>query len=152
MKILILYESRFGNGKKLSEELAAILNGKAQDAEAISIHDVRPGDLSAADVYVFSSPTRIFMLPISMRRFIRGFSPKADGSRYALMTTYMDPKARALKVMEKLIGTKKMAKAAGDLKVRISDIKGPLEEGYRDKLEKFADDILESLQLNDISS
>jgi len=142
MKILILYESRFGNGKKLSGELAEILNGKAQDAEAISIYDVRPGDLSAADVYVFSSPARMFMLPISMRKFIGGFSPKAEGAKYALITTYMDPKARALKVMGKLIGTKKMAKAADDLKVRVTDIRGPLEEGYREKLEKFADDIL----------
>jgi hypothetical protein len=44
--------------------------------------------------------------------------------------------------MGKLIGTKKMAKAADDLKVRVTDIRGPLEEGYREKLEKFADDIL----------
>lgn len=142
MKILVLYESRFGNGKRLSEELAAILNGRAQDAEAISIYDIGPGDIPAADIYVFSSPTRMFMLPISMRRFIKSFSPGTRGAKYALMTTYINPGVKALKVMEKLIGTKKMGKAADDLKVRVVDIKGPMEGGYRDRLEKFADDIL----------
>ncbi len=142
MKIIVIYESKFGNGKKLSEELVEILKGKGQESEAFSINNVKPKNLPAADIYVFSSPTRVFMLPIRMKLFIKRFIPKKAKAKYALMTTYMDPRVKALKAMDKLMRSKKMGKASNDFKVKVLDLKGPLEEGYRKGLEQFADNIL----------
>ena len=142
MKIVIMYESKFSNGKKLVEELEEILKGKGQDVEIYSVRDIKPANLPSANIYVFSSPARIGMLPRNMKSFIRKFRLAKEGAKYALMTTYLVPGAKALESMEKLIEPKKMIKAADDFKVKVMDMKGPVEEGYREKLEKFADELV----------
>lgn len=145
MKIFIFYESKFGNGKLLSERLKKNLNEKGADAEAYSIREVNLKNIGIADFYVFSSPMRMFMFPLSMRSFIGRFKPPKKGTGYALMTTYMDPRAKALAVMKRLLDKKGMIKISMDFKVKVLDIKGPLESGYENGLEEFASAILKSI-------
>ncbi len=144
MKILIFYESKFGNGKLLSESLSKILEGKGAQARAYSIKNAQLEKIGNADFYVFSSPVRMFMFPINMKRFISMFEPPIKGTGYALMTTYLNPKAKALKVMKKLLDKKGMVKIPVDLKVKVKEIKGPLENGYENDLEDFANKIIEN--------
>ena len=63
MKINIIYESQFGNGKKVVEELAVLLEEKDQEVALFPVAEIKPDKLPAADLYVFSTPTRKFMLP-----------------------------------------------------------------------------------------
>ena len=62
MKINIIYESQFGNGKKIVSQLSKLLKDKGQDVEVFSIYDISIESVPAADLYIFSSPTRKFML------------------------------------------------------------------------------------------
>ncbi|MCK5566874.1 MAG: flavodoxin family protein [Actinomycetia bacterium] len=142
MKINIIYESQFGNGKKVVEELAAILEEKGQDVSLFPVAEIRPDELPAADLYIFSSPTRKFMLPLTMKRFIKRFDPPSEDIKYALMTTFMDPRTIALKKMEALMSVKGIKKAADDFKVKALGLKGPLEDNYGARLEKFADELI----------
>lgn len=144
MKIFIFYESKFGNGKLLSETLSKILNEKGAQARAYSIREVDAQNIENADFYVFSSPIRMFMFPLSMKKFISKFQPPRKGTGYALMTTYMNPKVKALRVMKKLLDKKGMTKIPVDFKVKVTEIKGPLESGYEKGLEEFASRIIES--------
>ena len=66
MNINIIYESQFGNGKKVVEELAAILKENGQDVDLFPVAKTKPDELPEADLYIFSSPTRKFMLPRNM--------------------------------------------------------------------------------------
>lgn len=144
MKILIIYESKYGNGKILAAGLQELLRNKSQDAEIFSVRNLKPSTLPWADIYVFSSPVRMFMLPLSMRSFLRRFKPVKEGAKYALMTTYMDPRVKALEFMEKLLQSKGMIKITDGFKVKVMDMKGPLEEGYRKRLEKFTAELIKS--------
>jgi flavodoxin len=142
MKINILYASWFGNGKKVVEELAEILLAKNQDVKLFSIMEKSTDMIPDADLYIFSSPTRKFSLPANVKDFIGSFIPPKSQTRYALMTTYMDPRTIGLKKMETALNLKGMLKAADDFKVKSLGIKGPLENDYNEKLMAFAEEIV----------
>jgi flavodoxin len=141
MKVLIVYESKFRNGEKIVNELANILTKKGHEIEKFHVKEARLKKDFHADLYVFSSPVRMFMLPLQMKRFLKRFKPSQEGAPYALMTTYLDPKASALDKMEAILKNKKMVKKFDSFKAKVNEIKGPLEEGYLDVLEEFAEKI-----------
>ena len=141
MKINIIYESQFGNGKKVVEELAAILEEKDQEVALFPVTEIKPDKLPAADLYIFSSPTRKFMLPRNMGNFVKSFTPPSGDTKYALMTTYMDPRTIALRKMDALLKKKEIEKTADDFKIKVLGLKGPLEE-YGTGLKKFADELI----------
>lgn len=141
MKINIFYATWFSNGEKLMEELAGILEGSGNEVKLYCVNKDVDGDIGDADLYIFSSPTRKFSLPSEMEKFIAGFTPKAEGEKYALATTYLDPRTIALKKIQALLEKKKMIKAADDLKIRVKNLKGPLEENYIKRLQEFAGSI-----------
>lgn len=141
MKINIVYESKFGNGKKMIEELADILREKKQEVQLFMFTGTRPDSLPEADLYVFHSPTRQFMLPLGVRSFIKRFRPPDKKVRYSLMTTYMDPNTIALKKMDAFLQKKGMVKAVDDFKIKALGLKGPLEE-YDDRLKIFAEELI----------
>jgi flavodoxin len=141
MDINIIYESQYGNGKKVVEELAVILEEKDQKVDLFPVAEIKPEELPAADLYIFSTPTRKFMLPRNIGNFIKRFTPPSVDVKYALITTYMDPRTIALKKIEALMKKKDIEKAADDLKIKVLGLKGPLEE-YGNELRKFADELL----------
>jgi flavodoxin len=144
MKVLILYESRFGNGKKLCEQLKELFISKGHDAETFSVIDTGPGKLPEADLYVFSAPTRMFMLAPAMKSFLKNFKPSKEGSKYALMTTYLNPQVKALANMEKLLKPKNMVKVTNGFTVKVLGTEGPMEDGYEKRLEEFAEELLKA--------
>jgi flavodoxin len=143
MKINIIYESHFGNGKKIVDELSRILKSKKQDVELFPVQNASPEKLPIADLYIFSSPTRKFVLPSDISSFLDNFNPPTKNIKYALMTTYLDPRTIALKKMAKKLDGKEIKKAANDFKVRVAGLKGPIKEDYLDRLAIFAEELLE---------
>ena len=141
MKINIVDESKFGNGKKMIEELAGILKEKKHEVKSFPVTETKIDDLPAADLYIFSTPTRQFMLPRAMGNFLKRFQPPNSEAKYALMTTFLDPRTIALRKMDAMLESKSMVKAANDFKVKAMGLKGPLED-YKDRLGKFAEELL----------
>ena len=129
MKIGIIYASWFGNGKKLVEKLAEILVEKHHDVLLFSLMEKSAGMVPDADLYIFSSPTRKFSLPGNVKDFITAFIPPRSGTRYALMTTYMDPRTIGLKKMQAILDSKGMRKVADDCRIQALGLRGPLEDG-----------------------
>jgi flavodoxin len=84
MKINIIYESHFGNGKNIVDELAKILISKKQDVELFSVKNTVPDNLRIADLYILSSPTRKFALPPDINNFLDNFNPQTNNIKYAL--------------------------------------------------------------------
>ena len=143
MKINIIYESHLGNGKKIVDDLTKILKSKKQNVEIFSVKDTSPEKLPIADLYIFSSPTRKFTLPPDMSNFLENFNPPTKYVKYALMTTYLDPRTIALKKMTAKLDKKEIKKAADDFKVRVRGLKGPIKEDYLEKLAIFAEELTE---------
>ena len=142
MKINIIYESYFDNGKKIAEDLLKILESKNADVELFSVKDRAPENIRQADLYIFSAPTRKFALPPGMGNFLDAFTVSSKNAKYALMTTYLDPRTIALKKMTEKLDKKGIKKAVEDLKIRVRGLKGPLIKDYVDRLRPFAEALL----------
>jgi menaquinone-dependent protoporphyrinogen IX oxidase len=156
MKIEYLHASKFGNGAMVAAEFAKVMAARGVDVEVHHIHGVRPAELSAADLYVFSSPGRMGKPIRGMRRFLAKVRLPA-GTDYAVLTTEAAPKPdrktgrvpteeerarwqRVRPIMNEILQGKGLVKVAED-KVLVTGMKGPLEEGWQQKVEAFADSL-----------
>ncbi len=139
MKVCIVYESKYGNGKKCVEYLQNIIKAKGYDIDSFSIREIKPNLLPEADFYIFSSPTHIGNVPWKMRRFLKKIKP-IGGIKYALMTTCINPDTKVIQKMEEILSKKGMIKIS-ETKIKVKGMKGPLEEKYKEKLDAFAEEI-----------
>jgi menaquinone-dependent protoporphyrinogen IX oxidase len=152
MKIEYLHASKYGNGAMVAQEFSKQMSAKGVAVDVHHIREVRPKELPAADLYLFSSPGR-FGKPIrGMRRFLKQVELPA-GTRYAILTTEaaahpdqgghvpteeeMTKWQRVRPVMNGILQGKGLVEVAEGT-VRVTEIKGPLEEGWRHKVETFA--------------
>jgi len=160
MKIVYFHASKFGNGVMVAEEFKKQMAAKRVDVEIHHIREVRPSEVASADLYLFSSPGR-FGKPIQgMCRFLQALSLPA-GARYAVLTTEAAPKLnkktgraptedevvqmgqRVRPVMNGILEGKGLVEVAED-KVHVTKLKGPLEDGWQQKVEDFADNLAAS--------
>jgi flavodoxin len=110
MKYVIVYWSRYGNNKKLSDSLAGILQKKGAETQIFTTNEADPGAMPAANAYIFSAPAEAFNLQMNMRTFMKRLSGM-DGKRYGIINTHGMKKSRLAK-MEKLLSKKNMVKVA----------------------------------------
>ena len=124
------------------EHTKTILSKKGHDVETGSIREINPDSLPNADLYIFSSPTQLGKPPRKMKKFIKKLEIKQEGAKYILMSTYMYPESKTLQIMEELLQSKGMTKVSDGVSIKVNGIKGPLEEGYEEKIEEFTKKIL----------
>jgi multimeric flavodoxin WrbA len=48
---------------------------KGQEVKVFSIADIKLNNLPKADIYILSSPVRMFLFPLKMRGFLKRFKP-----------------------------------------------------------------------------
>ena len=156
MRIEYVHASKYGNGARVAEEFAKDMAARGVAVTIHHIDDVKPADLPPADLYLFSSPGRMGKPIKGMRAFLKSVRLPA-GTRYALLTTEMAPKPdkktgrmpteeeicrfqKVRPIMNDLLQGKGLVEVAEE-KVYVTDIKGPLEDGWRQKVEAFASSI-----------
>jgi multimeric flavodoxin WrbA len=156
MKIEYLHASKYGNGAMVAEEFSRQMAAKGVIVNVHHIRKARPKELPSADLYLFSSPGR-FGRPIGgMRRFLKKLTLPA-GTKYAILTTEaaahpdktghvpadeeMAKGQRVRPVMNEILQGKGLVEVAEGT-VRVTEIKGPLEEGWQHKVEAFVAGIL----------
>jgi hypothetical protein len=153
MTIQYLHASKFGNGATVAAEFKRQMAAKGVTVEIHHIRDATPSALARADLYVFSSPGRMGRPIRGMRRFLKKVQLPA-GTRYALLTTEMAPKPdkktgrmpteeelarwqRVRPLMNEALQDKGLVQVAED-KVHVTGLKGPLEDGWEDRVGAFA--------------
>jgi menaquinone-dependent protoporphyrinogen IX oxidase len=160
MKIEYLHASKFGNGAMVAEEFKQQMATQGVAVDVHHIREIAPKALPAANLYVFSSPGRMGRPIRGMRRFLKDVTLPA-GTRYALLTTEMAPRpdkktGRMLTeeeickfehvrpMMNEALQRKGLVKLAEDT-IYVTDLKGPLEEGWRRKVAGYVSLILRNL-------
>ncbi|UCE38734.1 MAG: flavodoxin family protein [Thermoplasmata archaeon] len=144
MNIVIVYSSRFGNGKKCVDTVDEQLRIKGHEVKIINAQKADPSQLPPADIYIFSGATEAFNIAVGIRRYLKKL-PQMDGKKYALICTHAMNRAIALNKMEKLLSKKKkMVKVAAiDFKVNNKAQQGNgLPEGYEDSLREWVEGIV----------
>ncbi|RLI62923.1 MAG: hypothetical protein DRO67_06595 [Candidatus Asgardarchaeum californiense] len=137
MKYVIVYWSRYGNGKKVVYALSEKLKKKGE-VQILKTSDADPIAIPEADLYVFSSPTEAFRIQRNMRTFMKKLTDMEE-KKYGIINTHaMD--RNWLNAMEKLLSKKKMIKVAGvDFKVgKKPETGNALTDGWETKLDEFA--------------
>jgi len=152
MKIEYLHASKFGNGAMVAEEFKKDMATRGVEVDVHHVGEIKPRELPPADLYLFSSPGRMGKPIKGMRKFLKDLRLPA-GTRYAILTTEMAPKPdkktgripteeeickyqRVRPIMNELLQAKRLVPMAED-KVYVTDIKGPLEDGWQQKVEAF---------------
>jgi flavodoxin len=158
MKIELYHASKFGNGERVARELKRVLEAKGHQVNLHHVKDAKPKELPAADLYIFGSPTRIGKPIGSMRRFIKKVSlpPK---TKYAVFATHgedapdkktgkmpteaeMERWRRTIPIMDEVLKGKGLVKIADNkFFVSAESLKGPLVEGWEEKVKEFAEKI-----------
>jgi flavodoxin len=138
MKYVIVYWSRYGNGKKVVEHLAETLRGKGAETQVLRTEEANPTMMPMADMYVFSAPAEAFNLQMNMRRFMKQLTGM-EGRKYGIINTHGMDKNRLAK-MEKLLSKKNMVKVAElDFKMGKDVQSGNgLSEGWQAQVDEFA--------------
>ena len=143
MKICIAYESKFGNGKKCMEYLQSMLAENGHEVDLFSVREKAPSALPGAELYIFSAPTQVGNVAGKMKKFLKKAVIPQENSRYALITTCMDPpKSKSLETMGEILDQKGIEKAADGLMIKVNGMKGPCDEAYQDQLKAFAKDFI----------
>jgi hypothetical protein len=164
MRIEYVHASKFGNGALVAREFSKQMAAKGVTVNVQHIRAARPDRLPAADLYVFSSPGRMGKPIGGMRRFLKKLRLPA-GTSYAVLTTEMAPQPdkrtgqipseeeqarwqRVRPIMNELLQGAGLVKVAED-KVHVTGLKGPLEQGWQQKVAAFAARISPEVQGTD---
>jgi hypothetical protein len=160
MNIAYYHASKFGNGATVAAEFKKMMATRGITVTVQHIRDANPRDLPKADLYVFSSPGRLGKPKGNARRFLGKVSLE-PGTRYAILTTQGAPKPdrktgklptqeeqdrweRVIPIMNDLLQAKGLTKVAEEA-VLVTGMKGPLEDGWQQKVEAFAAEIMSTL-------
>jgi len=137
MNYVIIYWSRYGNGKKIVDCLAERLNEKAAKTQIFKTDEADPAAMPEADLYVFSAPAEAFNVQRNMRTFMKRLEGM-ENKNYGIINTH-GMNRNWLSKMEKLLSKKKMVKVADvDFQVgKDAQTGNALKEGWEAKLDEF---------------
>jgi hypothetical protein len=153
MKIEYYHASKYGNGVMVAEEFKKQMSARGVSVNIHHIKEADPQELPPADLYLFSSPGRMGKPIGRMRRFLKKAKLPA-GTKYAILTTEAAPQPdkktgrmpsngeqarwqRIIPIMSEILEQKKLVSVAEE-KVLVTGLKGPLEEGWQNKVGAFA--------------
>ena len=156
MNIEYFHASKYGNGAKVAEEFKNQMAAKGVIVNVHHVRDVKPEEMPAADLYLFSSPGRMGRPTWGMRRFLKK-AKLPSGTKYAILTTEAAPQPdkktgripteeeqvrwhRIIPIMNEILQKKGLVKVA-DGKILVTGLKGPLKENWQKKVEAFTSQI-----------
>jgi menaquinone-dependent protoporphyrinogen IX oxidase len=135
MKGIVVYDTSYGNTKKIAETIAETLKESGMEADLFSVKEVKKLSAKGYNFLVLGSPTRFGTMSFSIRFFLgRVKSEEWMNKPFTAFDTenrenmQKEGWSAAEKVAERL-RDKKMNQLLPVLKVAVLGQKGPLEEG-----------------------
>jgi flavodoxin len=153
MRIEYFHASKYGNGARVAEEFKKQMASRGVNVNVHHVREAKPEEIPLAELYLFSSPGRMGKPIGDMSRFLKK-AKLPPGTKYAVLTTEMAPGPdkktgrvpteeelgrcqRVIPVMNRMLQEKGLVKVAQG-KILVTGLKGPLEEGWQEKVEAFA--------------
>jgi len=150
MKVLIVYDSVFGNTEKIALAISNSL-GTKENVETFRVSDIKPEKLIGLDLLIVGSPTRAFRPTKAITNFLKNIpSNGLKGVKVAAFDTRIstaDVNSRFLNILVKLFNyaakpiASKLEKRGAELVIPpegffVKDSEGPLKDG---EIERAAD-------------
>lgn len=143
MKVLIVYDSIFGNTEKIALAISNSLGSK-ENVETFRVSDIKPEQLVELRLLIVGSPTRAFRPTKAITNFLKKISSNGlKGVKVAAFDTRISPtdvNSRFLNILVKLFGyaakpiADKLGKKGGELIIPpegffVKGTEGPLKDG-----------------------
>ena len=152
MKVLVVYDSFFGNTEQIARAVGRALEAQGE-VETVKIGEVMPEQIQGTDLLIVGSPTRAFQPTQPIKTFLKTMPPNLlKGVKVAAFDTRIsveDTNSGFLKFMVKIFGY--AAKPIADLLKKkggslvqppegfyVKDSEGPLKEGELDRAALWA--------------
>jgi len=147
MKVLIVYDSVYGNTEKIAKAIGGAITG---EVKVLRVDEANPSELKTIDLFIVGSPTQGGRPTPAIRDFLNKVpEPSLQGINIAAFDT---------RISTKLVGVFGYAagRIAGNLKGKggtliaspegffVKGTKGPLKEGELERAAGWAKGILES--------
>jgi flavodoxin I len=152
MKILIIYDSYFGNTEKVANAVGAALAASG-DVRVVRISDFIPAHLQGIQLLIVGSPTRAFRPSDAVKSFLKGLSARSlQGIDIAAFDTRVDitkVNSAILTFFVNIFGyaaqpiARRLQKKGGKLVAEpegfyVKDKEGPLEDGELERASEWA--------------
>ena len=142
MKVLIVYDTKYGNTKKVGELIAEGINSIEGNETVINhINDIDTNKDQTYDLILIGSPNHMGSHTSKVKKFIKNLSgAPLKGNSFAVFDTYQGKDfEKAMKKMEKQISKSipDLNKASPGLSIRVTGMKGPILEEDLPKCGEF---------------
>ncbi len=159
MKVLIIYDSVFGNTEKIAQAIGNSLSSK-ENVETLRVSEVKPEQLIGLELLIVGSPTRVFKPTKAIMNFLNKIPLNVlKGVKVAAFDTRIstaDVNSRLLNILVKLFGyaakpiAYKLEKKGGSLIIPpegffVKDSEGPLKDGELERAADWAKLIIKTL-------
>ena len=152
MKGIVVYDTSYGNTKKIAEAIAETLKESGVEVDLFYVKDVKKLNGKDYDFLVLGSPTKFGTMSFAIRGFLgKVKSEEWMNKPFAAFDTEnpenVEKKQGSAgeKIAEKLI-EKKMNQLVPALKALVFDMKGPLKEGEIERTKEYAKDLAAKLK------
>lgn len=152
IKIIIIFESRYGNTRHVAEKIIEGINEVGGvEVSLKEVKDVDINEIPEYDVILIGSPNHMGGPTRGIKSFITKLCGlKLEGKMFAVFDTYMGKDfGKAVKKMERQINEKNagLKQVAAGLSIRVKGIKGPIVEGELIKCKDFGRNIAVRLKM-----
>ncbi|MEM3824262.1 MAG: flavodoxin domain-containing protein [Candidatus Bathyarchaeia archaeon] len=151
VKVIVVYESKYGNTKRVAETIVESMKEIGTiDISISELKEINVNTIPNYDAILIGSPNHMG----GPTRGIRGFIDKLgklqlEGKKFAVFDTYMGKDfGKAVKKMEKQIREKVpgLMQIASGLSIKVLGMKGPIAEGELQKCKDFGKKIAAQLK------
>jgi len=146
MKVLIVHDSKYGNGKEIAKAIAQGLKQEGHEVNIIrarEISTVRPIDY---DAFVLGSPTHVGGPTFKSGRATKYIGKNGgSGKPYATFTTWLNIKQKTLLKIDNAARKVGLEKLMDGRAYKCANLKGPLDEGSVEDAEAFGKEIAKKL-------
>ena len=151
MKILVIYDSQYGNTEQIAKAIASGL-GIAGEVRTVKISEAKLGDITGINLLIVGSPTQGANATIAIQEFIKNLPDNSlKGVKYSTFDTRMTNKIIRMfgyaspKIAKGLEG-KGATQTVQPVGFWVKGRKGPLKEGELERATKWAENIANALK------
>jgi menaquinone-dependent protoporphyrinogen IX oxidase len=152
MKGIVIYDTSYGNTKKIAETIAETLKESGIEADLYDVKHLKKLNAKDYNFLVLGSPTRFGTMSFAIRGFLGKMKTEEWMTKPFAAFDTENPEnvekkqgSAAEKIAEKLI-EKKMKQLLPALKALVFDMKGPLKEGEIERTKEYAKSLAAKLK------
>jgi len=153
MKGVVVYDTTYGNTKKIAEAIAETLKLSEFTVDLYDVKDVKKLDAEDCDLLVLGSPTKIGNMSFAVRRFIGGKIKGAEwkGKPFASFDTELEVAIKkgggsAAEKIAKKLSEKGLKQVLPVLKTVVVGMRGPLKEGEIERTQEYVKELVAKLK------